>query len=280
MRITGVLLLLLCFFTACGEKHDHKGKTPLVEISGEFLYKEDLQSVLPADLSKDDSLLFAEHYIKNWAEGVLLYQKAESNIPDDDEVNTLVENYRKALIVHTYQQKLIEQRLSEEITEEEMKTYYENNKNLYVVDRSLVKGLFVKVPLKASGVNKVRNWYKKNTPENVEHLEKYSLQNAVGYDYFYDKWIPVSDIIDKIALDVSDPEAYLEQNRHIEVKDSAYYYFLNVEDLLKPGEQEPYEFAKKEIKDMLINLKRVSFIGTVKEDLYKKALKAKKIIYY
>ena len=130
MRITGVLLLLLCFFTACGEKHDHKGKTPLVEISGEFLYKEDLQSVLPADLSKDDSLLFAEHYIKNWAEGVLLYQKAESNIPDDDEVNTLVENYRKALIVHTYQQKLIEQRLSEEITEEEMKTYYENNKNL------------------------------------------------------------------------------------------------------------------------------------------------------
>ena len=95
---------MLCFFTACGEKHDHKGKTPLVEISGEFLYKEDLQSVLPADLSKDDSLLFAEHYIKNWAEGVLLYQKAESNIPDDDEVNTLVENYRKALIVHTYQQ--------------------------------------------------------------------------------------------------------------------------------------------------------------------------------
>ena len=271
---------MLCFFTACGEKHDHKGKTPLVEISGEFLYKEDLQSVLPADLSKDDSLLFAEHYIKNWAEGVLLYQKAESNIPDDDEVNTLVENYRKALIVHTYQQKLIEQRLSEEITEEEMKTYYENNKNLYVVDRSLVKGLFVKVPLKASGVNKVRNWYKKNTPENVEHLEKYSLQNAVGYDYIYDKWIPVSDIIDKIPLDVSDPEAYLEQNRHIEVKDSAYYYFLNVEDLLKPGEQEPYEFAKKEIKDMLINLKRVSFIGTVKEDLYKKALKAKKIIYY
>ena len=81
-------------------------------------------------------------------------------------------------------------------------------------------------------------------------------------------------------MDVSDPEAYLEQNRHIEVKDSAYYYFLNVEDLLKPGEQEPYEFAKKEIKDMLINLKRVSFIGTVKEDLYKKALKAKKIIYY
>ena len=70
--------------------------------------------------------------------------KGESNIPDDDEVNTLVENYRKALIVHTYQQKLIEQRLSEEITEEEMKTYYENNKNLYVVDRSLVKGLFVK----------------------------------------------------------------------------------------------------------------------------------------
>ena len=64
---------------------------------------QDLQSALPARLSKDDSLLFAEHYISNWVEDVLLYEKAQSNIPDNGEIEKLVENYRKALIMHTYQ---------------------------------------------------------------------------------------------------------------------------------------------------------------------------------
>lgn len=280
MKLSGVLLLLLCFFTACSEKRDHKGKTLLVEVSGEFLYKEDLQSVLPAGLSPDDSLLFAEHYIKDWVEGVLLYEKAESNIPDNDKINELVENYRKALVVHTYQQKLLDQQLSEKITEEEMRAYYEANKNLFIVDKPLIKGLFIKVPLKAPGINNVRKWYKKNTPENVEHLEKYSFQNAVGYDYFYDRWLLATDVIDKIPLVVANPESYLEQNRQVEIQDSVYYYFLNVDDYLKSGEQEPYEFAKREIKDMLVNLKRVSFMKEVKEDLFKNASDRKKIIYY
>lgn len=280
MKITGVLLLLFCFFTACGEKHNHKGKTPLVEVSGEFLYKEDLQTVIPVGISSDDSLLFAEHYIKEWVESALLYEKAQNNIPDNDKINELVENYRRALIAHAYQQNLIEQKLSEEIAEEEIRAYYDVNKNLFIAERPLIKGLFIKVPLKASGINKVRSWYKKNTPENIEHLEKYSFQNAVGYEYFYDKWLPAVDIIDKIPLVVSEPEKYLEQNRHIEVRDSANYYFLNVEDYLRKGEQEPYEFARKEIKDILINMKRVSFMKEIKEDLYKKASDGKRIIYY
>ena len=55
MRITGLLLVSLFFCAACTDSHDHRGKTPLVEVNGNFLYKEDLQSVLPAGLSKDDS---------------------------------------------------------------------------------------------------------------------------------------------------------------------------------------------------------------------------------
>ena len=100
MRTTCLGLLILLFCGSCKEQHDHGGRTPLVELDGNFLYHEDLQAVLPAGLSKDDSLLFAEHYIRNWAEDVLLYKKAQSNIPNSGEIDKLVENYRKALIMH------------------------------------------------------------------------------------------------------------------------------------------------------------------------------------
>ena len=63
-----LMIGLVMALGGCTEKHDHKGKTPLVEISGMFLYQEDLQAALPLNLSADDSVLFAEHYIRNWVE--------------------------------------------------------------------------------------------------------------------------------------------------------------------------------------------------------------------
>lgn len=279
MRITGLLLVSLFFCISCTEKHDHRGKTPLVEVNGTFLYKEDLQSVLPAGLTKDDSLLFAEHYIRTWAEDLLLYEKAQNNIPDNEEIDRLVENYRKALIMHTYQEELISQRLTKDIPEQEIAEYYEKNKELFKLDRPLVKGLFIKVPLTAPQLNNVRKWYKSEAQEAVEHLEKYSFQNAVKYEYFYDKWVSLADILDLIPLKTDSPEEYINKNRHVELKDTAFYYFLNVSDYRAVGEQEPYEFAMPEAKDMLVNIKRVDFMRQVKDDLYKRAIDRKKIIY-
>lgn len=276
MRIIGLLLISLLFCSSCADKHDHKGRTPLTEVDGNFLYKEDLQAVLPEGLSKDDSLLFAEHYIRNWAEEVLLYNKAQSNIPDNGTIDKLVENYRKALIIHTYQQELIDQKLKKEIPEQELTQYYEGHKELFTLDRPLMKGLFIKVPLTAPQLSNVRKWYKIENQEAVDHLEKYSFQNAVKYDYFYDKWVRADDVLDLIPAS----ENSINQKGHIELKDSAFYYFLNVSDYRKAGEEEPYEFAMPKVRDMLINLKQAAFMKTVKDDLYQQAVKRKKIINY
>ena len=279
MRTTCLGLLILLFCGSCKERHDHGGRTPLVELDGNFLYHEDLQLVLPADLSKDDSLLFAEHYIRNWAEDVLLYEKAQSNIPNSDEIDKLVENYRKALIMHTYQQELINQKLINDIPEQEIADYYEKNKELFKLENPLIKGLFIKVPLTAPQLNNVRRWYKTEKQDAVESLEKYSLQNAVKYEYFYDKWVSVTDILDMIPLKVDTPEEYVNKHRQVELKDTAYYYFLNVSDYRGVGEEKPYEFARSEVKDLLVNQKRVSFMEQVKNDLYQQAVSKKKIIY-
>ena len=43
MRTTCLGLLILLFCGSCKEQHDHGGRTPLVELDGNFLYHEDLQ---------------------------------------------------------------------------------------------------------------------------------------------------------------------------------------------------------------------------------------------
>lgn len=279
MRILVFLLIALFVCGACKEKHDHKGKTPLVEVDGNFLYKEDLMSVLPVGLSKDDSVLFAEHYIRSWAEEVLLYEKAADNIPDNADVDKLVENYRKALIMHIYQQELINQELTKDIPEQEIADYYAKNKELFKLESPLIKGLFIKVPLTAPQLNNVRRWYKSDKQDAVESLEKYSLQNAVKYEYFYDKWVSVADVLELMPSKEEIPESYFDKHRQIELKDSAFYYFLNVSDYRGAGGEKPYESARTEAKDLLVNQQRVSFMEQVKNDLYQQAVDKKKIIY-
>lgn len=279
MRTIGLLLISFLFCASCADKHDHGGQAPLVEVDGDFLYKEDLQSVLPAGLSKEDSTLFAEHYIRSWAEELLLYRKAESNIPDNADIDRLVNNYRKSLIMHTYQQELMNQQLSEEIAEDEYADFYNRNKDIFKLDRPLIKGLFIKVPLTSPQLSSVRKWYRTETQDAVEHLEKYSFQNAVKYEYFYDKWVPVTDVLDLIPLKAPSPEEYVDRNRHIELKDTAFYYFLNVTDYRAEGEEEPYEIARSKVKDMLLNTKQAEFMKKVKSDLYQRAVDKKKIIY-
>ena len=279
MRIIILLLVTLYCCGACKEIHDHKGKTPLVEVDGNFLYREDLMSVLPVGLSKDDSTLFVEHYIRSWVEDILLYEKAENNIPDNVEVDKLVENYRKALIMHTYQQELINQRLTNDIPEQEVSAYYQENKDLFKLEYPLIKGLFIKVPLTAPQLNNVRRCYKSVQLDMIDNLENYSFQNAVKYKYFYDEWVPVTDILDMIPLDIESPEEYVNKHRQVELKDTAFYYFLNVTDYRGVGDEKPFEFARSEVKDLLVNQRSVNFMEQVKSDLYQRAVDKKKIIY-
>lgn len=271
------LLILSLVCMACENKGRQAGENILAEIDGVFLYTEDLQSALPAGLTPDDSLLFAENYIRNWAEDILLFDIAQENIRDNEAVEKLVQNYRKSLIVHAYQQELINQRLSSNVPEDEIARFYEENKELFVVKRPLIKGLFIKVPLNAPQLNDLRKWYRTETYEAVEKLEKYSLLNAVSYDYFYDRWTPVIEILGKMPLKEANPEQYINRNRNIELQDTAFHYFLNVTDYLKPGDQEPYDFARTEAKDMVVNTKKIDFMKNMKNEIYNDALRKNKI---
>lgn len=278
MRIIGFICLSLIFCVSCGEsQHDHGGKTPLVELDGNFLYREDLQHVLPQNLSTDDSLLFAQHYVRNWAEDILLYQQALQNVSNDVEIENLVYNYRKALIVHAYQQALLQERLAEELTEEELRDYYTNNVDAFKAESPLLKGLFIKVPLTAPRISQVRQWYKSGRQDAVEHLEKYSLQHAVKYEYFYDRWVSALEIWSWLPSKESDMDEFIKKNHHVELKDTAFWYFLNISEYIRTGEQEPYEVARPHVRNMLLNRRQVDFMNQVKSDLYREASEDGKI---
>lgn len=256
------------------------GKTPIVEIDGDVLYVEDLRQVLPLGLSEADSTLFAERYIRNWAQDVLFYQNAIRNIPDTKDIDRLVENYRRSLFEHEYQRRLIEQKFSSEITDAEVEQFYNDNQRLFELDESLIKGLYLKIPNKSHDLADIRRLYVRTDDESFEEIEKYSIRNAGRCEFFHDNWRTVAEIEVLLPAMETPLESVLTDSCNFEFKDEEYIYLLNVSRFVPKGGIEPLEHARARIRGLLVNSNEVNYMRKIKEDLYDAAIEKNRIIFH
>lgn len=277
-----ILLLLSALFTfvSCDSEITHKGKTPLVSVDKEYLYKEDVDLLFSTNRPAMDSVQFVNKYVTHWLEDILFYRMARRNVADSKEIDRLVENYRKSLFLNIYQDRLVKQQLVREITDNEIAAFYEQNKEMFVVEEPLMQGLYLKVSKKAPKLASVRRWYKSQKETDAEQLENYSYTNAVVYDYFVDVWRPLSEIAAKMPITADDLLQRLKRDECIEFNDSAYIYFVNATMLARKGEQLPLELASAEIKELLINSLKADFIKEVQKSLYDEALLSGEVKFY
>ncbi|MCQ2074221.1 MAG: peptidyl-prolyl cis-trans isomerase [Bacteroidaceae bacterium] len=275
-----ISVLLLQF--SCSEKSStaEQGRTPVVSVDGNYLYYDELAKVMSPDLSPEDSAAFADSYIRNWISELLLYQNARRNIPDTREIDALVENYRRALIVHDYEQRMIEQKCRNEVNESDIQKFYDENGTLFIIEEPIVKGLFIKLPLSVPNLNKVRKWYADLSEQSLDELEKYCMVNAVKYYVLYDTWTSISQIESMMSLSSNSLRDEIAQNKKFEMKDDSFIYFVNVTDIRNRGEQEPLEKASVEIRRLLRNSSEVNFIERMKQELYESAIAKDRIVFF
>ena len=272
---------VFCIFSACRPSTVKEETDILVEVEGLTLTRSEAEKVIPQGSTPADSLLMAENYIKKWITDILIYEVAEHNLgKDEKEVNRLVEEYRRALLRHRYLEGMVHSKLSAEIRENDRRSYYQEHIQKFILDRHLIKGLFIKVPVDAPGLENVRKWYKSDKLDAVENIEKYSIQNASIYDYFYDRWVDFDEALAKIPMHVSNKAQFLKTNRYVEFTDSSYCYFLNIAEHLLAGNVAPYEYAEPQIEEEMINKRKVEFLRNFEEELYRDAVRKGNVIFY
>ena len=279
IALVSITLLVSCKWNKSVTEYVY-GKTPIVEIGTDVLYEEDIKQVVPLGLSEADSTYFAQQFIKNWAQDVLFYQNAIRNIPDTKDIDRLVENYRRSLIEHEYQRRLIEQKFSSETAEEDIEQFYNDNERLFVLDESLLRGLFLKISNKSHDLSDIRKLYTRQDDESFEEIEKYSIRNAARCEFFYDNWRTVAEI-EVLLPPLEKPlESMLKDNGSFEFKDEEYIYLLNVSEFAPKGGIEPLDHARSRIRGLLINSNEVSYMRKIKEDLYDAAIEKNRIIFH
>ncbi|MDH6305031.1 hypothetical protein M2459_001768 [Parabacteroides sp. PF5-5] len=275
--LTG-FILLWCF--ACKRTQTISEADILVSVKDRALYRSEVLNMIPRGTSSSDSLLMAESYVKKWVKDALVYEIALRNLRDEkDDIEQLVEDYRHSLYRNRYQERLIKERLSSNIRESDKLNYYEENQKKFTLDKGLIKGLFLKVPANAPGLLEVKEWYKSSSEESLEKIEKYSIQNANIYDYFYDRWIDFDEVMDNIPVRIPDANTFLKNNKTIEVSDSSFCYLLNIKEYIPAGNVAPYEYAESQIMEMLINQRKMEFLKNFENELYNDAIKNGDVVF-
>ncbi|HHJ11227.1 MAG TPA: hypothetical protein ENK25_10125 [Bacteroidetes bacterium] len=283
LKITFPVLLAFFLLTAC-----HQGglqsvnKTPVARVGSRYLYREDIPGNFVTGISQEDSSKFIENYINRWIKNQLLAQKADLYLPEEqkEEIERQVEEARLTLLVYHYEQDLILQKMDTSVADTVIENFYEKQKDLYALDYNIVKALFIKIPITAPDISKARRWYRSDRDDDYTKLESYCYQYAAKFDDFNDQWILFDLLLKEVPLTISNQERYLRYNPFIEAKDSAYQYFVRINEYRLRGMDAPIEYVADRIRQIILNERKIKFIRELENNIYSEALNLKEIEIY
>lgn len=286
IRILGYwdIVFLVLLFSSCGNNSSVRSdEKPLARAGNAYLYPSDLKNILSNQdaLSRQDSEQFVRQYIGNWVREELLLSHAEKNLTKDKmKFEQMVEDYRKSLITYQYESELVKQKLDTLVSGEEIEKYYEENKNNFELKDNIIKVIYVKVRKNAPKINQVKEWYRSNDVKDKDALSSYCYQYAENFYLDENTYLLFNDVLKEIPIKLYDQEAFLQNNRNIETQDSVFYYFVNIKGFKIKNSISPLSFEKENIRNIILNKRKLELITRMREDIYNEALKNKSFEIY
>lgn len=268
-RAIPVLTIILFMVQGCSLFVKEEMEDPVARVFENYLYPSDLEKVIPSGTNVQDSTQLAKRYTETWVKDMLMQRRAEESLsPEQIDFEKQIEEYHRSLLIYTYRQNLIQQKMDTVISEREINTYYEENSKNFLLDINVIKGTFIKVPLSAPDLDQLSRWSWSNREQDLDQMEKYCISYAEKYNDFNDTWIDFSTIKDQLPVQISDPVRYLNSYRNINTSDELFRYLVHISDHLTEGEVAPVEMVSEDITNIILNKRKIEFIKDLEHRVY------------
>ena len=246
----------------------------VVAVVGEkTLLERNLSELMPQNLSKPDSAKYAEKFTTDWVKKQLMIQKAEEAIDfNEAQIQSKVLDYQYALMVHELEERYIDTNLSEEVSQREVEEYYNEKSENFVLRQNLAKCIYFKIPNKAPQVWRLRRSLK-NYPADTLKIWEYANQHAVKSFTEDSVWVKFDEVLLETPLkEISDKMQFLRTNSSVEVSDEEFIYFLKIFDYKLVGEIAPLEFIQENVKDVILNKRKIALKRDLEKKIYDEAV--------
>lgn len=270
-----IILLFSCI------RHEEK-KTPLAKVYDKVLYfEDDLENIIPNQLSEEDSILFVKSYVNKWAQQQLLVEKAKINLKESElEIEELVSQYRQDLLINKYKEAVVAQELDTIITQIDIDSFYIDNKQIFKLNEELVKFRYLYFGNDILNPKEFISLFKKEDQESDAKILEQELQ-LKSFNLNDSIWIKYDDIVSHVPfLKKYSKNRFLRKNFQIQEEDSSGVYIVKVKDVLLRNEIAPMSYALPTIRQMILHKRKLELLRKIEETLTKDAIKNNELQIY
>lgn len=208
----------------------------------------------------------------------MLLRKAEENNTEsaNSEINKLVNDYKQALLINGYKERLIKQRLDTVIGESEIESYYKENSKNFRLNEELVKARYIYFAQDLLDRKEVTKLFKTGEIEDLEELEMRQLSfKAIMLNDSI--WTSLENVMLKTSFS---REKLLKKTKFIQKEDSLGVYLVAVNDVLQRNDIAPISYIKPTIKQMILHQRKLQLIRDIEKIIVKDAIQNKSFQIY
>ena len=282
-KVSILLLILILITNACKKSDTDVPDDVIARVGDCYITHRDVNRILSNGASYgNDSIKFARSIVDAWVERQLLSLVAAKNIPNIDEIEEKVNEYRYSLIIHEYIKHMIagNKNVVDLISSDSIRNFYNNNKSQFCLNYPIVKGILLRVENTEPELGSLKNWIKQGTSSAIEHIEKRSLKNTIYYQYFQDTWADWTKIASFLPAFANKLDFRSIKNNYIEFSDNNYTYMLKISEFLEKGEIMPFDFAVASIRDMFVMANQQKYEKELRKSLITEALDDNTLQFY
>ncbi len=279
----GIVLVFLSLFS-CDlirikkERANDDGKRKAIaRVNNAYLYSDELKGIVPEKTTKDDSAARINAYVTSWVRKQLLIQEALKTINiDEAEVERKMLDYRYSLIGYEFLNYYIQQHLNDSVDEASIEKYYKAHLDNFILKQNIIRGAYIKVSKEAPRTKRIKDLMFSFKEKEINELKSYCLSFSAAYHLADSSWIE----FDKLAVnsplaEIPNKIQFLRSYNYYETSDQAYLYFLKVDAYKITDNISPLEFVKHDIKNIILNKRKVELAKKLEDEVYENAAKRK-----
>jgi hypothetical protein len=274
------IVICLCALFSCDYikpkevEQEETVKTALARVNDNFLYYEDLGSLLKEASNHDDSVSIINRFVNSWIRQQLMLKKAEEIIDMNmSEIERKVDDYRYALISFEFKKRFITENLNIDVSAAEISEYYQDNLDNFLLNQNIIRCRYIQVPIGAPKIRKVSSLIKSEKPKDIKDLSSFCFQFASNYNLEDSLWLNFDDIVLNTPLkNIPNKIQFLKSNRFVETQDSSFKYFLYIKEYKIQDQLSPLEFVKDQVENIIINKRKVALSKELEDRIYKEAI--------
>ena len=273
IKAFGLLVLPIVWsISSCSTSNTHIDEIIVVEAFSKSLSLDSISSLIPDNMSYDDSTMLADRIINSWIrEQVLLAQAEKSLSEQDPQFARQIQTYRNALLVSEYESSYVDSRLNRVVTEEEITEFHNTNPELFKLSEHVVRAVFVHLPEEEVELDSVKIWLSEADSITMPRLEKWCIEHGANYAIETEYWWLISDLLNQVPMQIYRIEDQLKRKKIIEFSEDGRTYLLKILDHRLKDLPSPLAIARERIVEIILQERRRTILENLRDELVKEA---------